>query len=115
MRGRLEKHVTLEPEQYGFVKGKGTTDALLKIKGAAASLKKCVMLICVDISGAFDNLWWPALLQELRKAEVPANLFRLVKSYLKNRKTVIKEGNGRQETNSTKAPRGQSLARTSGM
>ncbi|CAB0018288.1 unnamed protein product, partial [Nesidiocoris tenuis] len=110
IRGRLEKHVTLEPEQYGFVKGKGTTDALLKIKGAAASPKKYVMLICVDISGAFDNLWWPALLQELRKAEVPANLFRLVKSYLKNRKTVIKEGNGRQETTSTKGcPQGSVL------
>jgi hypothetical protein len=41
--------------------------------------KKYVMAIFVDISGAFDNLWWPALLGSLAGRNIPHHLLAIIK------------------------------------
>jgi hypothetical protein len=38
------------------------------------------MAIFVDISGTFDNLWWPA------RRNIPNYLLAIIKSYLSDRK-----------------------------
>ncbi|HEY6436437.1 MAG TPA: reverse transcriptase domain-containing protein [Ignavibacteriaceae bacterium] len=46
-------------------------------------------IITVDISGAFDNAWWPKILLTLRNKKCPQNLYNLVKSYFINRKAKL--------------------------
>lgn len=108
----LENHISLEPEQYGFIKHRSTTDALIirLINEAHRPYEKYVMLISIDISGAFDNLWWPSLIEEIKSYNVPGNLFRLLKSYLKGRTTTIQEAGYKvQQLNSTGCPQGSVL------
>ncbi|GBP96675.1 Putative 115 kDa protein in type-1 retrotransposable element R1DM [Eumeta japonica] len=49
--------------QHGFVPGRSTSTALNDILGVSrGSAAKYVQLIFLDISGAFDNAWWPMVL-----------------------------------------------------
>ena len=77
---------TLHPNQYGFTKGRSTEDALNKIRTSVTNCpQKYVLAIMVDISGAFDNLWWPALWTRLSELKVPNQLICLLKDYCENR------------------------------
>lgn len=72
--------------QYGFRKGKHTTDAishLLEVIRTEPS--KYTIVIFLDIKGAFDSVWWPAVFEELRKKKVPGNLTNLIRGYFHNR------------------------------
>ena len=58
------------PDQFGFKKGKGTDDAFLSLRQVIKFTdKKYVITIFVDIEGAFDNLWLPAILARLVRAK----------------------------------------------
>jgi len=46
-------------------------------------------MISLDVQGAFDSAWWPAILQRLREAKCPRNLYYLVQDYLKEREAFI--------------------------
>jgi hypothetical protein len=46
-------------------------------------------MISLDVIGAFNSAWWPAILQRLREAQCPRNLYHLVQDYLKERKAII--------------------------
>jgi len=76
--------------QYGFRKGKSTEDAINKLCTKTDNLKadECwyVLTIFVDIKGAFDNQWWPALLQQLKKLNIHPHLWKQIKNYFNNRK-----------------------------
>lgn len=75
----------LSNAQYGFTEQVSTTDALHAAVNAIKSKKKCkmqVLGVSLDIKAAFDNAWWPALRQQLLDKKCPANLIRLVDSYL---------------------------------
>lgn len=76
--------------QYGFKTGHSTEDALLKFRKATNTEKKYVIALFVDIEGAFDNLWWPAIKNRLIKAECSSSLIKIVDSYFKKRRMVIK-------------------------
>ncbi|CAK1587361.1 unnamed protein product [Parnassius mnemosyne] len=47
--------------------------------------KKLILLISLDIEGAFDNAWWPAIKCRLAETACPVNLRRLIDIYLKDR------------------------------
>ncbi|CAK1593615.1 unnamed protein product [Parnassius mnemosyne] len=91
MVGRIQWHVlpTLNKNQYGFMPQRGTEDALYHllehIKNEVRN-KKIVLVISLDIEGAFDNAWWPALKLQLTKKKCPKNLYDMVGSYLQDRK-----------------------------
>ena len=53
------------------------------------SKKKYVLAIALDISGAFDNVWWPNVLHELKRRGCPDNLYRLTRSYFSERTVQI--------------------------
>ena len=55
----------------------------------------------LDVQGAFDSAWWPAILQRLREAKCPRNLYYLVQDYLKEREAFIAR-NGYMRKNITK-------------
>ena len=53
------------------------------------SEEKYVIGIFVDISGAFDNLWWPALFGRLREIRCPEDLYYTLRDYCKIRKVAV--------------------------
>ena len=70
--------------------GKSTLDAIVKLKTIVnESRDKYAIDIFVDIKGAFDRVWWPDVLDGLRRVQCPPNLYKLIASYLSNRKANI--------------------------
>ena len=69
-------------------------DAIVKLKTIVSeSRDKYVIGIFVDIKGVFDRLWWPDVLDGLRRVQCPPNLYKLIASYLSNRKLTIMDQN----------------------
>jgi ribonuclease HI len=78
----------LNENQYGFTPQKSTTDAIhsaVNFIRQAFERHGYALLIALDIVGAFDNAWWPMILNCLREMACPGNLYRLTKSYFSNR------------------------------
>lgn len=83
----------LHEGQYGFVEGKSTVKALADVAEEVRERDdKVVLGVFADISGAFDNAWWPWILHQLRVWGCPKNLFRVLRSYLSERKAVMRLG-----------------------
>lgn len=86
---RIQSHrelLELNPMQYGFRRGKSIDDALHAATDMVHSTTlKYALAILVDIAGAFDNLWWPALFTRLRELRVPKALYNSILDYCKNR------------------------------
>lgn len=85
---RVLKHVSdkLSPKQYGFTFGKSTTDAINNVLSTVDSMScKYVVLVCLDISGAFDNAWWPCVAEQLRRFNCPGNLYGLLGQFFNSR------------------------------
>jgi hypothetical protein len=51
--------------------------------------KKHVLATAHDISGAFDNIWWPSVMHELRRRGCPDNIYKLTRSYFTERTVQI--------------------------
>lgn len=84
----------LHPDQYGFRPGRSTEDGVNSlIEGIERSEAKYVVVIDIDIAGAFDNLWWPALFGELRDMDCPADLYSLLKNYCQDRYVLMRYPN----------------------
>ena len=70
------------PNQFGFRKGKGVDNTFIKLRGTVRnSDEKNVIVLFVDIYGAFDNLWWPAVLARLAEAKCSSRIINVIKSY----------------------------------
>ncbi|KAJ2941658.1 hypothetical protein O0L34_g14716 [Tuta absoluta] len=81
------------PRQYGFVPQRSTEDALYDLlQHIKDNLKKKLinLVVSLDIEGAFDSAWWPAIKCRLAEKRCPINLRRLVGSYLEDRKVRVK-------------------------
>lgn len=104
LQWQLGKEQKLSPYQYGFTPQKSTEDALYDvmtvIRGHVRD-KRIVVVVSLDIEGAFDNAWWPAIVDQLHKKEIDPGILRLVSDYLSERKirlryageTVVKDTN----------------------
>lgn len=94
----------LSDRQFGFTPGRSAEDAIVELRRmVAASQETYTVAMLFDISGAFDNVWWPLVLQNLRERECPANVFETICSYFENRKVKITWG---REEVSKQATRG---------
>lgn len=105
--GRLQWHLlpTLSPKQYGFMPQRGTEDALYDlVRHVRQELnsKKSVIIVSLDIEGAFDNAWWPALKNQLLTRKCPKNLYHAVCSYLSDRKITVHYAGSSSDRNTTK-------------
>jgi len=81
----------MKTNQYGFTPQKDTTDAVMEVKdfimeGLAAEV---IVLVSLDVKGAFDAAWWPSILNELRACGCPRNLYNLTKSYFSQRTVIL--------------------------
>ena len=86
---------TWEENQYGFKEQKSTVTALhtliTKIDEAKSRGRK-VVGISLDIKAAFDNAWWPALMEGLRVSKCPTNIHRLIQDYFRRRVVRLQYG-----------------------
>ncbi|KPJ08991.1 Retrovirus-related Pol polyprotein from type-1 retrotransposable element R1 [Papilio machaon] len=74
--------------QYGFMPQRGTEDSLydmIQHIRAEVERRKLVVLVSLDIEGAFDNAWWPAVRCSLAATRCPVNLRRLFDHYFSER------------------------------
>jgi hypothetical protein len=61
----------------------------------------------LDVKGAFDTAWWPAILKGLRDVKCPRNLYQLIQAYFRERRAVISINSSTVEKNITKgSPQG---------
>lgn len=92
---RLKFHLLpkISTRQYGFMPQKSTEDSLYNLMSYIRTNidnHKIVTLISLDIEGAFDNAWWPAIRVRLAEENCPINLRRVMDSYLTNRKVNVR-------------------------
>ncbi|GBL85043.1 hypothetical protein AVEN_221281-1 [Araneus ventricosus] len=79
---------------------KCTEDALMRLFEFILNGKKrkhFTTFVFLDIKGAFDNAWWPAILSLLRSANIPGNLLAVISSFLKDRTATLSLGHCSKE------------------
>ena len=102
---RAQTTGTWSDRQYGFKEQKSTVTALNevinKIKyGREKGLQ--VVAVSLDIKAAFDNAWWPVLMDGLRKTGCPRNIHAIIQDYLKRRTVRLQYGDAQSEKVMTK-------------
>lgn len=79
--------------QFGFTENKSTEDAIREMRNLVEDTReKYAIAILFDIAGAFDNVWWPLVLEGLKERGCPCNVFNVISSYLDNRTVKISWG-----------------------
>jgi hypothetical protein len=102
----LESTGQIPPQQYGFMAGTSTADAITTVvrfvrRAGKLGTKWC--LLALDIAGAFDNAWHPGILARLWELKCPPNIYSIVKDFLQDRNADIKLG---EATSSKRVTRG---------
>ncbi|GBN08397.1 Putative protein in type-1 retrotransposable element R1DM [Araneus ventricosus] len=78
----------LNPFQHGFRASKSRETAgfeLREVVPEKVGQNQGVCMVSLDVAGAFDNACWESILYLLGEVACPLNIFRLVRSYLRNR------------------------------
>ena len=93
---RLNKHLSdnnlLEPHQSAYRKGHSTETATLKVHNdiqCALGENRCVLLVSIDLSAAFDTVSHQRLLQTLESLGVTGSALKWFETYLSLRSQVI--------------------------
>lgn len=100
---RLEKEIErtggFSSKQYGFIKGKQTTDAISKVievaENAAAyswRYRRLCVVITLDVRNAFNSASWGQILEALKRRGVNESLVSIISSYLSERKIILSTG-----------------------
>lgn len=83
----------LSGKQYGFTQNKSTLDAIDNlITWSSRSEERYVITIFLDITGAFDNLTWPALQTDMENLGVDQHMRQWVAEYLSGRTATMTIG-----------------------
>jgi len=86
--------------QFGFKANRSTEDSFLSFReGIVSTNKKYVVALFIDIEGAFDNLWWPAITARVQAAGCSSTLVNIIKSYFNDRSVVTKSKFEKFESN----------------
>jgi len=67
-------HDIMNKNQFGFTPQKSTTDAAMAVKGfveEGLSAGEIIVLISLNVKGAFDAAWWPSILNGLKAYNCP--------------------------------------------
>lgn len=89
----LESRGCLAPSQFGFRTGLSTEDALWKLVNAASSALQTrhrLVLVSLDIQGAYDTVWHMGLLHKLAKMGIPLDLLRWIQAFLHSRMAHVR-------------------------
>ena len=111
----LNQHFSfISPHQFGFLPGKSCEDLLssivLRIEKAFLE-NKFVIIIFLDIAGAFDCEWHLSIIKSLIDKGVDKSYIKLIHSYLSNRLIRLKINDSRSQKCLTRsAPQGGGLS-----
>lgn len=107
-------HSHISDTQHGFTRGRSTVTALRSINSITEnSAASYVQLIFLDISGAFDNAWWPMILLKAKQVGIPPNIYSILVSYFTNRRVGLFVGSQTSWKRSTMGcPQGSVLGPT---
>ena len=105
---RLEPFVEacngLSDRQFGFRKGRSSTDAINRVVKAARAVvesngtaKKYCAVITLDIKNAFNSARWRFILAALHKINIPGYLFKLMENYFSNRYLIFDTDSGQNK------------------
>ena len=87
--GQEIKH-NLSTNQHGFTANKSTLSAINSLlQWVDSRSEKLVIGVFLDISGAFDNLKWDILFDDLLSLGAGVHSIQVIKSYLENRKAHL--------------------------
>lgn len=83
----LDRSGKMSENQFGFTEKRSTTDALKSCLDIIKrnKKKKQVLMIGLDIKGAFDNVRWCIIKKRLAEYGIPLNLREIMASYLNDR------------------------------
>ena len=105
---RINHHIRtnklLNRNQYGFILQSSMVDAAMAVKQYALShiqQKKYIIMVSLDVQGAFDVAWWPSILCNLHAFNCPRNLYNLARSYFSERVVNLHTNTCRVERNVT--------------
>lgn len=109
LRTQIEPRLT--GKQYGFTPGRSTLDAIRNLlTWSRLNEEKYVLTVFLDITGAFDNLKWSALLEDLATLGVTEHTRSLIMDYLSGRTATLNIGGVSKTVRVTKGcPRGSIL------
>lgn len=83
---------SISPRQHGFSPGRSTVTALRTLLDVSRALEqRYVMAIFLDISGAFDNAWWPMIMVKAKR-NCPPNIYRMLTDYFRGRRIAVVAG-----------------------
>ena len=93
LKTRILSTCEFHPKQYGFRRGNNTTDAVKDLLTTCKTTKeRHAVVIFIDIEAAFDSLWWPHILKELKTQGCHGNVYRLIADYLRAREVLLVDG-----------------------
>ena len=100
MDGLIRQLVSIDDSQFGFVPGRGTTDAIFVVRQLQEkylAANKRLYMAFVDLEKAFDRvppkvIWWV-----LRKLGVEEWIVRLVQGMYANAQSRVRVGEGYSE------------------
>ena len=97
----LEKCGRFSGFQYGFRPSRSTADFLTVVSGRINwffNRSEAARAVALDISKAFDRVWHAGLLHKPKSCEILGQIFRLLSSFLSNRRLrVVLDGKSSQE------------------
>ena len=97
----LEKCGLFSDFQYGFRSSRSTADLLTVVCDRidrAFNRSGATQTVALDISKAFDRVWYASLLHRLKSYGIPGQTFGLISSFLSNRQLqVVLDGKSSQE------------------
>lgn len=101
----------LSNRQFGFTKNRSTEDAISNlITWCQSRREKHVLTVFLDISGAFDNLNWTALLKDLNDLGASQGTIAIIRDYLLNRTATLTLGGASKKIQLTRGcPQGSIL------
>ena len=79
---------------------KSTIDAAMVVKEFvqdSLAAGDVIALVSLDVQGAFDAAWWPAILKEMRNCGSPKNLYKLTKNYFSELTAILATNSIRME------------------
>jgi hypothetical protein len=85
----------LSDNQYGFRRGRSTLDAIGRLVATADEGRRTggfCLAISLDIRNAFNEAWWPLIVENAKAKRIPGELLRIVRSFLHDRSVQLLDG-----------------------
>lgn len=92
LRNFLEVNNGLDERQFGFRKGRSTTNAIHTLRSIVEdnSPRKKIRVLTLDTRNAFNSAPWETILKALLEKSIPSYLCRIIGSYLDNRSLLYR-------------------------